>query len=63
MGFVGSLEGHATIFSQNFSFLFKNVLPIETNIVRFRTTLGDTGGSIAFGELKFALLQKGSMVT
>jgi hypothetical protein len=61
MGFVGSLEGHATIFSQSFSFLFQNALPIETNILRFGTTLGDTIGSIAFGELRFALLQKGSM--
>jgi hypothetical protein len=61
MGFVGSLEGHATNFSQNFSFFFQNALPIETNIVRFRTTFGDTVGSIAFGELRFALLRKGSM--
>jgi len=56
VGFVGALEGHATIFSQNFSFLFQNALPIETNIVKLGTTLGDPVGSIAFGELKFALL-------
>jgi len=56
VGFVGSLEGHALIFSQNFSFLFQNAVPIETNIVRFGTTLGDIVCFIAFGELRFALL-------
>jgi hypothetical protein len=56
VGFVGSLEGHATIFSQNFSFVFQNALPIETITLRFGTTLGDIVGSIAFGELRFTLL-------
>jgi len=56
MGFVRSLEGHATISSYTFSLHFWNTLPIETNATRPKIILGDKVGFIAYGELKFTLL-------
>jgi hypothetical protein len=58
MNFLESPKGHATIFSQTFSFSFQDALPTKTNIVRYNVTLNDKVCSIIFGELSCIAMRK-----